>query len=479
MAESPAAGPGPAAITITVDGRPVRCRPDTSVAVALFESGRRELSHSHKYGRPRGLTCARGHCTSCLMRIDGVPNVRTCETRVRDGMTVAVQDTGTFYGGPMQKMLGLGSRWVPVGFYYKWFTRPATVSRFFLERIRPMTGVGRLPDAAASRRALPAAASASPPAAPDLGHVARLVVGGGPSGLRAALAGGGPTLVIDDMPVPGGQRKAALDAVAHADVDLLPRFPGLADARERIQAAVNALNDRPGIRFVGDSKVLAGYQPGGVVVRRPDGVATARCDELVWAAGALDAFGLFPGNDTPGIFGPRALYRIVARDGLDVAGRHALLVGSGPDLWLSAALLHGRGALVKLVVTGGGNQSEVAAAVDLKWPLNTGLRLDEVRGSGPHALRATFVPRRSAPGPKGSHMHLEADFMVLCGAGKPAYDVPFQLGADLVLDPARGGYVPRGSTPDGADFTAPLAGGLNLTWTGGACGRAAAERSAP
>ena len=27
--------------TITVDGRPVRCRPDTTVAVALFESGRR------------------------------------------------------------------------------------------------------------------------------------------------------------------------------------------------------------------------------------------------------------------------------------------------------------------------------------------------------------------------------------------------------------------------------------------------------
>ena len=159
-----------------------------------------------------------------------------------------------------------------------------------------------------------------------------------------------------------------------------------------------------------------------------------------------------------------------------MAGRHALLIGRGPDLWLAAALLHHRGAAVNLVVTGSGCQSEVAAAVDLRWPLNTGLKLEEIRGAGSDRVQATFVPRRSAPGPRGSHMRLEADLAVVCGPGKPAYDVPYQLGADLVLAPARGGYVPRTDESDAGTFTATAAGDVRLTWTGGALGRVDGER---
>jgi sarcosine oxidase subunit alpha len=105
-------------VTIRFEGRPLACRADASVAAALWENGIRTLSHSPKYGRPRGLTCARGHCTACLMRVDGVPNVRTCETPVREGLTVARQDPGAFYGAPMLKVLAAGGSLFPVGFYY-------------------------------------------------------------------------------------------------------------------------------------------------------------------------------------------------------------------------------------------------------------------------------------------------------------------------------------------------------------------------
>ncbi|MFN2370050.1 MAG: (2Fe-2S)-binding protein, partial [Candidatus Krumholzibacteriia bacterium] len=162
-------------VTIRFEGRPLACREGTSVAAALWEHGVRTLSHSPKYGRPRGVTCARGHCTACLMRIDGVPNVRTCETPVRDGMTVTRQDPGAFYGAPMQKVLAAGGSLFPVGFYYKWFTRPPFVSRSFLRAIRPLTGIGRLPDAVAGARALPPAAGAAVPAR-DLGRWDTVVV---------------------------------------------------------------------------------------------------------------------------------------------------------------------------------------------------------------------------------------------------------------------------------------------------------------
>lgn len=473
LAQNPVPNPDPQQLTITVDGKSLPCRPDTSLAVALWDHGLRHLSHSHKYGRPRGVTCARGHCTNCLMRVDGVPNVRTCETSVRAGMVVNTQDTGTFYGAPMQKLLSLGSAWMPVGFYYKWFTRPASLSRFFLDRIRPMTGVGRLPDAVLPVRDLPvrdlpAAATDEPEqASTDLGRFATVIIGGGASGLQAASHQSGSTLLIDDSAQAGGQRLLALRELATDKSGALARFPTLAAALERLESAVTALPDRPDFRCLAQAKAVAGYYPAGLLVRQGDKLMTARFDKLVWAAGALDSIGLFPGNDTPGLFGPRAMYRLLTRDGLQVSGRHVLLVGGGFDFWLCAALLASRGATLNLVVTESGCQSEVAAAVDLKWSLNTGLKLKEVKELGGHKLQATFEPRNGQSGLSGSRLQLEADLAVICKPGKPAYDIPYQLGADLALVPERGGYVPRGcDATTEKTFAMTLPGGAEVICAG-------------
>lgn len=457
-------------VSITVDGRTLSCPVGTSLAAALWNQGIRHLSHSHKYGRPRGLVCARGHCTNCLMRVDGVPNVRTCETKVAAGMVVVSQDSGAFYGAPMQKMLGVASRWIPVGFYYKWFTKPASLSRFFLERIRPLTGVGRLPGAAPSPRELPAATTTQPAPSSDLGTFDQLIVGAGPSGLQAADGALGATLLVDDFEEPGGQRLAALRELADNAGPMLARFPALATALKRAEAAVTGLPEE-NCRFLGGAKVVAAYPPNQVLIRRGPRLYRARGEHVIWAAGALDALGLFPGNDTPGLFGPRALYRLLTRDGLDVSGRLALLIGGGLDFWLCAALLASRGATVNLVVTESGCQSEVAAAVDLKWPLNTGLRLEEVKGIDGHRVQATFEPLRHAPGPLGGHMNLTADLVVVCNPGKPTYDIPYQLGADLAMVPARGGFVLRGSETGSAPaFEVTLDDGVRLTCAGEALG---------
>ena len=164
-------------VTIRFEGKQLECRSGTSIAVALWENGIRHLSHSHKYGLPRGLTCARSQCTACLMRVDGVPNVRSCETTVAEGMTVQKQDTGAVYGPPMQKVLAAGGGLFPVGFYYKWFTRPPVLSKFFLQRIRPLTGVGRLPETVPVRPALPAAPEGE-------ATIPALNEGGGPSSIK-------------------------------------------------------------------------------------------------------------------------------------------------------------------------------------------------------------------------------------------------------------------------------------------------------
>lgn len=451
-------------VTLRFEGKPLTCRAGTSVAVALWENGIRHLSHSPKYGRPRGVTCARGTCTACLMRVDGNPNVRTCETEVREGMTVERQDAGACYGPLMQKTLAAGDGVFPVGFYYKWFTRPALLSRCFLQGIRPLTGVGRLPVGVA----------APAPAPEDLGRYDTVVVGAGPAGLEAARRAAGRVLVLDDHARPGGQRRDALGALAD---DGHGRFRVLEDLRERVERLAAEFPAGGGIEFRGATKVIAGYHPDGLLLRRGETLATATFGELVWAAGALDSLGLFPGNDTPGVIGPRALYRLALRDGLDLQGRDVLVLGGGLDFWLSAALLAARGARVSLVVTETGWHSEVAAAVDLKWPLTTGLRLEEIRGRGDGGVSATLVPGRTAPGPSHSRLRLDADLAVICGRGKPVYDIPYQVGADLELNPDLGGYVPRGSTGD--RWNGVLPGGRPLTVVGEAAGTLPGRSPAP
>ncbi len=292
LAQNPAADPVPPEVTITFEDKPLVCRPDTSLAVALWDHGIRHLSHSHKYGRPRGVTCARGHCTNCLLRVDGVPNVRSCEMPVRDGMVVASQDTGAFYGAPMQKMLSLGSAWLPVGFYYKWFTKPASLSRFFLNRIRPLTGVGRLPDPVTSPIDLPAAGTAAGSrisSQSDLGHFETIIVGGGPSGLRAARSQPGPALLIDDCATVGGQRLAALRELAAHHDSPLARFPSLATALNRLEQAVAELPAADQMRFMGGCKAVAGYYPNGLLLRQGDNLQTARFNNLVWEAASTGA----------------------------------------------------------------------------------------------------------------------------------------------------------------------------------------------
>lgn len=63
-----------------------------SVAAALHASGIRVLRYTPIKGRPAGFFCAVGKCSACLMEIDGIPNVRSCMTKVRDGMRIKRQN---------------------------------------------------------------------------------------------------------------------------------------------------------------------------------------------------------------------------------------------------------------------------------------------------------------------------------------------------------------------------------------------------
>jgi aerobic-type carbon monoxide dehydrogenase small subunit (CoxS/CutS family) len=78
-------------ITLWVDGVPVPANDGEPIAAALVAAGYHVFRRTTRQGRPRGLFCAVGRCTDCVMIVDGQPNVRTCVTPAADGMVIETQ----------------------------------------------------------------------------------------------------------------------------------------------------------------------------------------------------------------------------------------------------------------------------------------------------------------------------------------------------------------------------------------------------
>lgn len=80
------------AVTIFYNGQALTAYEGEPVASALMAAGIRNLRTTAKLHEPRGIFCAIGRCTDCMMIVDGMPNTRTCVTMVQDGMRVERQD---------------------------------------------------------------------------------------------------------------------------------------------------------------------------------------------------------------------------------------------------------------------------------------------------------------------------------------------------------------------------------------------------
>lgn len=78
-------------VTFTFDGHELEGWEGEPIVAALHAAGILILGHSHRHHRPRGLFCAIGNCSSCLMTVNRVPNIRVCVEPLRQGMEVMTQ----------------------------------------------------------------------------------------------------------------------------------------------------------------------------------------------------------------------------------------------------------------------------------------------------------------------------------------------------------------------------------------------------
>src|SRR5581483_3677306 len=149
MASDLRVAPGPAAfrgkpITLRLDGRAIRAFEGETVGAALHAHGERTLMRSIKYHRPRGLFCCTGKCAGCMMRVDGVPNVRACVTPAHDGMLVETQNA---FPSARHDLFGVIDRAYPrVLDVHDQFARAPWLRPIHHAIVRRMAGFGKLPD---------------------------------------------------------------------------------------------------------------------------------------------------------------------------------------------------------------------------------------------------------------------------------------------------------------------------------------------
>ena len=78
-------------VTFTYDGKILQGIEGEPIAAALWVAGVMTHRYTKKRHEPRGVFCAIGRCTDCVMVVDGKPNVRTCITPLKEGMVVKTQ----------------------------------------------------------------------------------------------------------------------------------------------------------------------------------------------------------------------------------------------------------------------------------------------------------------------------------------------------------------------------------------------------
>ena len=76
---------------IEVDGRKVLAYEGETIAAVLLAAGIRVSRLTPKKHEPRGVYCGIGICHECVMVVNGVPDIRICQTLATPGCKVATQ----------------------------------------------------------------------------------------------------------------------------------------------------------------------------------------------------------------------------------------------------------------------------------------------------------------------------------------------------------------------------------------------------
>lgn len=270
LLSTPEGGPS---LSLSFDGRDVSAAQGDTVCSALIAAGRLMTSRSPKYRRARGAFCLSGDCGTCLVRVDGQPNVRACMTKVRSGMRVESQNVFSPAALDPTQLFDAVFR---SGFdHHTFMVKPRIINQSMQTFARTLTGYGTLPDD-----------DSIPEARSEFHQPHVCIVGAGKAGIAAANAlreAGIDPLVLDRNHVAGSTQAGVFAA-----------YPG-----ERIVAGCTL-----GSEDEGATHVLHAVRPR----------------HLVFATGRRDVVLPLSNNDLPGVVSAYGLIAMLETTGRRLTG---------------------------------------------------------------------------------------------------------------------------------------------------------------
>ncbi|MFN2353992.1 MAG: 2Fe-2S iron-sulfur cluster-binding protein [Desulfopila sp.] len=325
-----------------------------TVATALFAGGVRLFGRSLKYHRPRGLYSLDGECSNTTMEIDGVPNVRSENTLLEDGMVVKAQNVA---GSPENdRLAGIDKldRFMPAGFYYKTMHKPASLWPVAMKQIRKAAGMGVI----APEYVLQGNYDEIFPQAEIT------VIGGGPAGMSAALAAaesGLRVILLESRPHLGG----TFDYRVEEYNTNTPLYRRARDLAEQIEQAAN-IRVFKHTSMIGayTNNLITAFQVGSKGDSFTERYIEIRSETVVVATGCIERPLIFEHNERPGIMQVACAHRLARTYGLLPGNRAVFSIGH--DLGLEAAIdLHDLGLAIECVadIRENGQSAELMAAL--------------------------------------------------------------------------------------------------------------------
>lgn len=364
------------------EGEPIAC--------ALIANGIK-VFHWTKKGRPRSFFCAVGKCSSCLMTVDGQPNVMVCMERLKKGMRIERN----------------------------------SISEKLKTRINP---------------------SEKKDLTPKVYETDLAIIGAGPAGLSASLTAGKLGLkhiIVDDNPKPGGQ----LLKQTHKFFGSSELFCGIRgfEIARILPEEIAKLNYA---QFLLSASVIGAYPNDNgfdLAVVQEEDLIKIRTKTLIGALGAQENFLLFENNDLPGIYGAGAVQTLMNLYGIR-PGKRALLVGSGNIGLIVAYQMLQAGidvlAIIEIMPEIGGYHCHAAkirrfgVPILLSHTIKRALGEDSVRGA------VVVKVNKRLREIKGTEKRFDCDLICLSVGLSPLSDLFAALGCKLSYIPELGGYLP-------------------------------------
>lgn len=275
-------------IVFSFEGKAHLGHPGDTLAAALLSGGVRTLSRSFKYHRPRGVQAVSDFGNPALVQVGDEPNVPADRLLLRDGLPpITAQNRVGNVERDRNAWVGLFSRFLPVGFYYRTFFD----WRRFEPLFRRMGGLGVL-DRDAHHE----------PTDKQYRFADIAIIGGGPAGIAAARAAaetGAEVVLIETSPTLGGFSLAKPEDTSVGD-------------------------------FPSNVKILTGALAQGLFADLWLSIETERrlyklrAKAVVVATGVIEQPIVFRNNDLPGVMTASAASRLVWLHGVR-PGRRAVV----------------------------------------------------------------------------------------------------------------------------------------------------------